>query len=291
MIKVVIALIVVASGFVAFRYYQVQSAQEKIVRLPASPAKTAPKVDLQSFLDKGNLRGEKLVCNAGNCELTLSLKKKGTCFEGDWDAINMDLKFSAARTFLVSVEPLGTDVKSFRPLAWRLSLKSLLEDGLQQKITFPQPTGSLPLGVFICKDAAGTGRCADKPQLDQGTHEMHLAEALKKDPKAQSIDRVYFFQWILLEKERVLVNKAGESFWTPEIYDGRANYLVAVTPQKTLDAKGLSPEFQIKQDMLFALQRHNTMKSLPLETTPGTLALVLPAQDKSVRCESAAKKD
>lgn len=122
------------------------------------------------------------------------------CMVGDLDAIVREASLDTSAKFLLSIEPLTGSDKDFGPA----SKTTLDPRGLDstQTFTLKIPVGENPehLGLFICRDAAGSGKCREKDAVDIGkllSDHMHM--------KATAADRIYYFQYLLLDHNTLTV--------------------------------------------------------------------------------------
>jgi hypothetical protein len=123
----------------------------------------------------------------------VKISTKGTCFPGDADAIEMDLKSSPSHKLLATLESLSDGGQS---LSWNLP-EDFLARGLANN-TFNLPVRAEPseYGFYICTANSSDKSCKDKVAKDVN---YIFAEHIRKTPNAGKESRIIFFQYFLLD--------------------------------------------------------------------------------------------
>jgi hypothetical protein len=204
--------------------------------------------------------------------LRISLEARKWCSLGDLDVIALDGKSSENPKFLLSVEPLNPEDASFKPMVRQISATDFSR-GFHTTFKLPHLNKAMQVGLFLCKDSGGQGRCNTdaKEAIDLNRAIYSDSESMKKDKKFRSPDRIYYFQYLYLEGQGTL-----HSFQNPEVpditFDAVSGHLKTVTDNQK--------EAETLQQALGRAKRfQQVLRSMPLEQGSGYARVVLPMMD------------
>ncbi len=212
---------------------------------------------------------QKLKVEGGFAVLPLLLQTKALgCGKGDLDALKGDLKASADRKLIFTVErPLAGDT-TYGPVV--LDVDTKLKHGTKLKLLLPLPKSAIQLGLFLCTDSSGTRRCNDKRTDDINTILGNQAEAEQRKEEYLPPERNYFFQYVMLEPDGSISVFANSPVAKQAFED-----LEALTP--TLFPASVDEE---KKQLGRAKELQTTFSSLALMyDAQGTAAITLPGSD------------
>jgi len=215
--------------------------------------------------------------------LRIVLQPRLWCTIGDLDAIALDGHLSDNPRFLLTVEPLNPEDTSLPPMTRVLTLKDF-QKGMRHEFSLPPLKKGIQLGIFLCKDTAGEGRCNtdSKEVADINRMLADSSKSMKEDKKYRSPDRVYYFQYLYLEESNRL-----RAFQNPEVpditFDAVQEQLKKARAERELEAQlralGRAKRFQ------------QTLRSLPLEQGNGYAKIVLPLMDHNPKhCPKVAQR-
>lgn len=184
--------------------------------------------------------------------LPLRIRWGLACHTVDRAMIKTDLERRHQESVLVSIEPLLAEDESYAPIMQHLSADSFLNEA-HVMLTLPKTEELVQLGLFICSDAQGTGRCLGKDAF-KGKEEKSTNRAN---------DRVYYFTHVMLRRNMLYHLGSASS----EAYVRLGNIL-----QQT---SSLSPALQKK--MLEKTSRlQGEVKPLALKLSPPAVEVVMP---------------
>lgn len=199
------------------------------------------------------------------------------CTEGDFDAVLGDLKRSTPKKLLLTIESLVPEDR-FAPIAREVS-EAQLRRGLRDlRIELPSK-GPRQLGLFLCKDSDGTGRCAMKPAMDINAVLNENMKAAAKPQPEQARDRIYFFQYLFVDEDGTLATFQNVPV-ARETFASLGERLATYFPDDKAGAQ--------KKALDRAETLTRTLASVPLRLERGGLALTLPARDAE-RCPQLAQ--
>jgi hypothetical protein len=148
-------------------------------------APALPKFDLKSGKGEG-------------IRLSIRLDPKAGCFLGALDELDMDLDLSQKKNIILSLENIIPGDKSFKPLTKSVTFDQLSQ-GVSLEFSLPKIDDFAHLGLFICRDSSERHRCVGKQALGPSEAIVENIRADKKIAHSPS-DRIYFFQYLLIEK-------------------------------------------------------------------------------------------
>jgi len=200
--------------------------------------------------------------------LPLRIKSTPRCMFGDFDLIAADMGGGKQGSLILTVERLD------EPAAPPLAMASLYGPGLGAAILsrdgygleLPPAAASAPqlLGIYICRDAARTGRCGDKPLVPFG---QALDAHSSKNPAAQVkvADKVYFFSFIIAS--------GGKIHFSNQLFD---DDVLARLPAQVRALLKSAPDPAAFTRLTKAIR---TIGSEPLALDGGKLVIDLPRVD------------
>ena len=116
------------------------------------------------------------------------------------DIISEDLRRSEKKRLLFTVEPLLRST-FFPPIVREIS-EGQFQRGTSLSLSLPHSDRPLHLGIFVCKDDEGEGRCRRKlvSSLDElaSSENLHAADNAEA-PAGKSSDRTYFFEYAVVQ--------------------------------------------------------------------------------------------
>jgi hypothetical protein len=239
----------------------------------ALPADVLKARALYSEATSARLAATPVAADKSQIHLKFRIKATKSCRGGDLDAVAGDLRHSSRRRILITLEPLPRG----RTLPSKLAQEVREEDLFRNTgrvFSFDVDSGARAVGLYLCKDDAGVGRCSTKRKEDinkplqfYATHQDH--------PGYKAPDRLYYFQPLFLD---------GGTVKTLESSDVRKDQLGALTAFIEHASKGAADSRKIADS---AAEVMNTIHSEPLVYQPGsaapgsygTLAIELPYRD------------
>jgi hypothetical protein len=202
--------------------------------------------------------------------LSFSMALQKTCFIGDWDIIEAEMLASDRPKLLLTIESLEPG-STTPPAVTELSLP-VLRAGAQISLPIPEPKGLTSLGIFICKDSDGTGRCAGKPlaSIEELTRKYRLSILSKRRPTPVDglLDKTYFFSFVVVDNDAVYF--ANKNF-SDESYQDLAKAL-------SLRPAGTTAMGPVVSQIHAA---NSTLKSVNLKPHVNRLRLILPDFDEA----------
>lgn len=146
---------------------------------------------------KINLKRTPVPIEKGEAILNVQITTKGTCFPGDANAIEMDLKAAPNHKLLASLENLSGSGHSAH---WDIP-DDFLKTGTANHV-FKIPVGSTPsqYGFYLCTANKSDKSCRDKAVRD--INEV-FTEHVRRDPQAGSEVRTLFFQYLMVDERGV----------------------------------------------------------------------------------------
>lgn len=129
----------------------------------------------------------------GEAVLNVEIVTKGTCFPGDANAIEMDLKASPNHRLLVTVEELSGKADT---LSWKIPENFLKEGSAKHEFKLKVSEEPAQYGFFLCTASSADSRCGDKPVKD--INEI-FTEHIRKDENAGKETRNIFFQYFMVD--------------------------------------------------------------------------------------------
>ena len=193
----------------------------------------------------------------------LPIRTTGVCYAGDLLMIILESGWGNFKHVLISLEP----VLDSRPAgsSEKLLVDQLGDGKLSANLTAPRVTAQTPMGIFICKDSAGTGSCRNKqltPLKDIFNRYTDREKAEKLDPKKDIPDTIYFFTPVIVGPNSIT---ASDGF-----LDSAERERIAAA------AKSSMPEGEatLTMDRIQALQ--STLGSSPLLDLQGRPTVMLP---------------
>lgn len=132
------------------------------------------------------------------------IKSTGRCMMGDLDLIVQDWAQDRSAPFIVTLEPLSGELPSGEA-AYSYPLDPMaLEASVTAALRTPKLNNAEHYGIFICRDAAKKGSCRDKIATDISP----LIEQYRWSTPPTVQDRIYYFQYVLAERDTFTVTSA-----------------------------------------------------------------------------------
>lgn len=169
--------------------------------------------------------------------LHFAVTSEKRCMMGDIDIIKKDLEHSPQPKLLLTLESLLPGDTAFAPVVHEISIDRLT-GGYDVSFLIPEASSTYHLGLFVCSDSLGQGRCFVKDKQVEDLNDVlnrYLAlEQKQKYQKDRSLpvdretieaeDRIYFFNYLLISGNQlsVLDNSAPKS-----AYEDLKKYLSA----------------------------------------------------------------
>ena len=184
------------------------------------PVNLAPSPEVALSTEVPGMKSRALRVTPRGAALSVNLRSEPWCDEGDFDFIQRDLAKSKHGRLIVSVEPLSAADDSRLGRRFVVPLQDII---VGKVLTFDLPRTIEPmhLGLFVCKDSTGTGRCLGKDVVS--TEALHgdqahspdigvgIAEEAVAEPviSGEPTDKIYYFSYLLVEQGvvRVLDNQ------------------------------------------------------------------------------------
>lgn len=141
--------------------------------------------------------------------LTVKITEFQRCIMSDLDAMVLDYRHAPSQAkFLLSLESTNP-ASTFRGQSAALDLKQIFRQGVSHTFTVPAQSDSDVLGLFICLDSTGAGKCNKKPAVSyEAVFSPYVVEidTAMRPRLAGSVpdavpgsDKVYYFQPLLIE--------------------------------------------------------------------------------------------
>ncbi|NBX75690.1 MAG: hypothetical protein EBQ92_03985 [Proteobacteria bacterium] len=207
---------------------------------------------------KINLKRTPVPIENGEATLEVQVTTKGTCFPGDANAIEMDLRAAPHHKLMATVEALSGAGKS---LHWDLP-DGFLAQGLASK-TFKLPVGNHPTqyGFYLCTADRADKSCQGKTVRD--INEI-FTEHVRKDSNAGRELRTIFFQYFMLDERGVA------AFSSYKNKDQRFEDLKQYAEERGVRGNNLANEID------GAKKKMNTLLSYPFVFDGTSLKIELP---------------
>lgn len=138
----------------------------------------------------------------GEAIIDVEVATKGTCYPGDANAIEMDLKSMREFKLLATIESLSGRGNS---LSWDVPKDFLSKGSATKEFKLPVKQEPSQYGFFLCTARSGDKSCQDKKVRD--VNEI-FTEHLTKTGKLSKEPRNIFFQYFMLD-DRGLAAFAG----------------------------------------------------------------------------------
>ncbi|MBP9837257.1 MAG: hypothetical protein KBC84_00940 [Proteobacteria bacterium] len=146
-----------------------------------------------------------------NLILPINIKSERRCSFGDFDAMFFDAQHSSYPLIGVTLEGLVTRDKevlsgvNISQIKLDFINKATSATGFNYDLPLPLVKEPVLLGVYICKDSKSDGNCSSKPYV--GVNEIlksyKIESQLPEDYESE--DKVYFFSFIVLDKDGIWV--------------------------------------------------------------------------------------
>lgn len=198
----------------------------------------------------------------GTVALNISLVLKGTCFPGDANAIEMDLKAAPNHKLMATLESLSAGGPSY---SWDIPPEFLKERTATKTFTIPLSDRPSQYGFFICTADSTDKSCRDKTTRD--VNEI-FAEHLRKDAGAGQELRNIFFQYLLLGETGLV------TFADARNDDKKFELLKKYVQDRDVDGK--NP----KADVDAAQKKMKTLQSFPFSFDGKNIKIELPQYDE-----------
>ncbi len=182
------------------------------------------------------------------------------CMKGDIDVIEASTKDGKSKV-LMSVEPLTGRSKAY---AQTLDPKGLRQGGLYN-FSIPYAELEQGMGLYLCRDSSGSGRCFDKKifsmaQLSEVFFNPLRRVAINKDP-------VYYFQMLIADQGQLEI--PGSNSFSKSKRKHLMQYIAS---------KGTEQKNAAKKMAMLTHEMHAKVSSVPIRIDGKTLTLVLPYQ-------------
>ncbi len=200
--------------------------------------------------------------------LPMTVRAVPKCYRGDLDAIRLDLFNSRDKTLLLSVESLAGNKSPVTPMVYELNSDGNL-DGFQAQFPLGSQVGEF--GVFLCKDATHTHRCAGKKVEDIGAILVDYNHQGGHSWKESPPDRIYFFQNLIVQNNGV-VSVFNDNRISEETFNRLGELLAGLTgkDKATFD-----------DDLKSVKELTRTINSLALNTDSNSATIELPEFSRS----------
>ncbi|NBV50474.1 hypothetical protein EBR78_04540 [bacterium] len=207
---------------------------------------------------KINLKRTPVSIANGEATLQVEITTKGTCFPGDANAIEMDLKAAPNHKLMATIEDLSDSGKS---LHWDLP-DGFLTQGMASK-NFKLPVGSHPTqyGFYLCTAEKSDKTCQGKTVRD--INEI-FTEHVRKDANAGKELRTIFFQYFMLDERGVA------AFASYKNEDQKFEELKQYAKERGVEGRNLANEID------GAKKKMNTLLSYPFVFDGKSLKIELP---------------
>ena len=232
----------------------------------ADPATLTAKAVIEKERIAG-LRSILLIEEGGDFRLSVTVRVKPQCRIGDLDLMSIETLAEPSSRVIVSVEPMiemvGWDYARTTRI---MSFKDFAVGG-SHVFKVSKSAGSIPLGVFVCRDEEHLNHCRGKATLTPGqvyeSHKVLMTARSKAEVRLQ--DRVYYFQYVQIQTGALKMLPRRELL--PEDYQRVGSFLTASVDQR-LRPRELATQVR---------QVHQAVGSYPIEIKNGAeLEVVLP---------------
>jgi len=241
-------------------------ASESQVQILEEGAKEESQANIDSFRERVawdraereiDLKRTPLPIENGEAVLNVEIATKGTCFPGDANAIEMDLKAAPEHKLLATLESLSGGGTS---LFWDVPKDFLAKGSASHQFRLPVKKEPAQYGFFICTALSSDKRCGTKTIRD--VNEI-FTEHIRKDPNAGKELRNIFFQYFLLD------NRGLSAFSSPPKGDAKFEALKTYVRQR--EAAG-----NVNQEIDIAKKNIQTLVSFPFVFKDKKLKVELP---------------
>jgi hypothetical protein len=211
------------------------AAEVQIVNRP--PQEVSSEVSYSPEEERIGLKKKMLPLGEQGRVLHFSITSEKRCMMGDVDIIKKDLEHSSKPKLLLTLESLVPGDTGFPPVVNEVSIDSLT-GGYDVSFVVPEGVNIYHLGLFVCSDSQGLGRCFvnDKQveDLNNVLNQYMMLEQKQKYQKDRNLpvnretveaeDRIYFFNYLLINGNQLSVL---DSSVAKSAYEGLKNYLAA----------------------------------------------------------------
>jgi len=194
----------------------------------------------------------------GEAILNVEVVTKGTCFPGDANAIEMDLKASPDNRLLITLEELSGKEK---PISWQLPKDFLTQGSAKHEFKVSIADEPTQYGFFLCTARSSDTRCGDKPVKD--INEI-FTEHLRKDENAGKETRNIFFQYFFVDTRGISAFSGFQKH--DHKFENLKNYVK--------DRKIKNPNFEKEIDI--AKKNMKTLMSYPFSFDGKNMKVELP---------------
>ena len=224
-------------------------------------------VDLSLFDAPAEIgaRAIKIPLDAKEMSISAQLTSARRCAHGDFDIIRTEMRYSPPGTkLLISIEPLGRN-STYKAVSETITPEEI-ESGKTVTFNVPTTQEAEHLGLYICKDSHGGSRCSSKQVIDLGPLMSTYTKLKDGESPPTPSDKVYFFQYLLLEKNAV-------TWFKNEV--PRKNYTAL---GEYLGSRGSN--MAVALDIAERVEHlNNTVRSATAEVRNGQLLINLPQND------------
>jgi hypothetical protein len=194
----------------------------------------------------------------GEAILNVELVTKGTCFPGDANAIEMELKASPNHRLLATVEELSGKADT---LSWKVPENFLKEGSAKHEFKLKVSEEPTQYGFFLCTASSADSRCGDKPVKD--INEI-FTEHIRKDENAGKETRNIFFQYFMVDSRGI------SSFSGIPKNDQKFEGLKKYAQERKMKNKAFEKEIDIAKNNM------KTLLSFPFQFDGKKLTVELP---------------
>ncbi len=201
---------------------------------------------------------------ANATDIKVAVKVTRECFFGDMEAIYLETGWSEEKTVRVSLESL--DPQTPFSTSKEVGVKDLGSSKFETSFTLPLLSKPVPLGLFICKDSAKSGSCADKAV--QKSEEIFARYDPRKSPDFNSpefkkiSDKNYFFGHLVGLNDGV------------ELTDGALTEKGVAQLQSSLGGATRNESLPVVERIK---KLHDTLGSVPLSVKDSVVEITLPS--------------
>ncbi len=264
--RVLIGIALLASILLLCRYLDSPPVESTTSEEKGAPV-TVGGTGIKTLQKNSGLRELKVRTDATSTYLDLDIVPKGWCNLGDLEAIQKDLEDNNTSRLLLTVEAIRND-GSFTPVVQSTSLPELNSGG-QKTFALPVMEKPTQLALYLCRDAAGTSRCADKPVVDM--NDIYRGGTLGVPKKRDDV--TYYFQYLYFKSPGIVT--AFEDAIPSDLKFERAAAFVGFT-----GGAGKNP-VRTREIMMEVKNKTKAARSLALESTGARIKLTLARYDKS----------
>lgn len=194
----------------------------------------------------------------GEAILQVELVTKGTCFPGDANAIEMDLKAAPNHRLLATVEELSGKAET---ISWKVPETFLKEGSAKQEFKLKVSEEPVQYGFFLCTASSADSRCGDKPVKD--INEI-FSEHIRKDENAGKETRNIFFQYFMVDTRGI------SAFSGIQKHDKKFDELKKYAVERKMKNKNFENEIDV------AKKNMKTLLSYPFQFDGKKLSIELP---------------